>query len=341
MALIWIDGFEGYTTVGSLSDALVARRYAYTTGLNLATIVAGRLSAYAIRLGSTGAIATPSLTTDDTLIIGASIYIGSMSTVFGPTIALYDGGTLGISLRLTTGGGVAVYKDTTLLATSSNILGVNRWYFLELKVTCAVSGMYEVRLNGQSILSDSGLDTKAGAHDYYDIVRLSTHISSSTSITIDDLYICDSTGSNNNDFLGPCRVAVLNPTSDSAVNWSTVYPALTDHYADVDDGAAADDTTYVEDATTGHRDLFEYEDLATLTSINGISINTTCRVTDVTPIDLKTVAQSNSTDDTFTPQSISSTSYVTVAQISVLDPNTNDVWVVSDLNSALFGFEVG
>lgn len=162
-----------------------------------------------------------------------------------------------------------------------------------------------------------------------------------TNTTFDDYYICDGSGALNNTFLGPCRTLASNPNGDNSVNWSTVYPADGVHYTKEDDGATADDdTTYVEDATTGHRDLFDYAAVTVLTSIHGVAINTTCKVTDVNAVDLKTVAVSGANEVTAT-QTISATDYTTVSHISETDPNTSAAWDVTALDAAQFGFEVG
>jgi len=335
--LLWIDGFEGYKTTGALTTALMLRRYASTYAAG--DIVAGRVSGYAIKWTGTSAnVTTNKLTTNNTIIVGCAFKFTTMAA--NPIMQLYDGATLGMSIRTVVGGELDVYLGTTRLAGTSTLsLATGVWYYIEFKVKCANSGgTYEIKVDNVSVLSDGSTDTQAGANAYHDTVTI---IAATTNQYADDFYVCDSTGSLNNDFLGPCRVIAISPDGDSAVNWSTVYPALSDHHADVDDGALCDDdTTYVEDNTTGHRDLFDYANATIVTSIYGLSIETTCKVTDVNAVTLKTVIVSGANESTVS-EAISATDYLTVSKISETDPATLVAWDVADINTAQFGIEVG
>jgi hypothetical protein len=337
--LKWIEGFEDYST-GAVSYATMLRRYALVNTSDwYAQIVAGRVAGYAIRLyAGNGWIQSGAITADATITVGFAFQPQTLGNYV--ICDLYDGATRGMNLRLTAAGELAVYRGTTLLETTSG-LGLSQlaWYYIEFQVVCNTStGSYEVRVNTVDVASDSGLDTKEGSNDYHDRFR----ITAAPDSYFDDLYVCDGSGSLNNDFLGPCRVVQCLPTGDSSVNWSTVYPGSTDHYADVDDGAVSDDdTTYVEDDTTGHRDLFTYANTSVLSTVFGVAINTTCRVTDVNSVDLKTVISSNGTVATSNAETISNTSYSIHSYISETDPETSNGWHLDDLSAALFGIEVG
>ena len=72
MSLLWIDGFEGYgASVGNAPSptGVMGRRY-IVSNENYFDIETGRLAGSCLELAaSTCELATPSLTTDDTLII--------------------------------------------------------------------------------------------------------------------------------------------------------------------------------------------------------------------------------------------------------------------------------
>jgi hypothetical protein len=345
MALLWIDGFEGYLTTGSLTAALIGRRYPSSSQPTQMSIQSGRIAGYSLQMAgnlSAMSINSPALTTDATLIIGVAVKPASFPLTDLAIISFYDVSTLGVNLRLSSGGELSIYRGTTLLATTTTLsLSNNAWYYIEMKVVCGASGSYEVRVDNTVVLTDASENTKAGTHDYHDRFILQTVTNITT--TFDDMYVCDGSGGINDDFLGNCKVVAINPDNDSSVNWSTVYPALSDHYADVDDGATADDdTTYVEDATTGHRDLFTYAAVSgTLTSIYGLAVYNTCRVTDANSVDIKTVVSNNGSETVSTAQTISSTSYLTTNFICQLDPDTNGVWDIDTINDVEYGFEVG
>ncbi len=337
--LLWIDGFEGYSTPGTIDNinTLLARRYSVVGGTHI-EVATGRVGGNAAYTpGTASDILTPILTTDPTLIAGGAFKFQSFSNT--ALIEFYDGATLGMSVKLTAGGELAVYAGAVLLDTTTTLgLSASTWYYIELKVLCdGAAGTYEVRVDGHMVLSDTGLDTKEGADSYYNRVKITL-----PACTLDDVYIADGTGALNNDLIGPCRSVMYSPDGDYSVNWATIFPANGDHYPKVDDGVIADDdTTYVEDNTTGNRDLFDYTSVTVLTSILGIAINTTCRVTDVNSVDLKVVIESQGTTDVGAATTVSSTDYITLSEISETDPSNGVAWDIDYINAARFGFEVG
>jgi hypothetical protein len=346
MALLWLDGFETYKTSGALTDTLLLRRYgAISVGYgSYYTIATGRVTGYAVKSTTYhGYFRTPALTTNDTLICGFAYKSDDIVTSnTSALLILYDGSQVGINLRITSAGEIQIYKDSTLVATTTGLdLKLSRWYFIELKVKCNSStGTYEVRVDGVNVLSATGVNTKAGANNYHDKVLFG---SPTSNCYLDDVWICDSSGTYNNDFLGNNKIVAIKPEGDDSVNWSTVYPALSNHYADVDDGATSDDdTTYVEDATTGHRDLFTYTALpSALTQVLGLAVYNTCKVTDANSVVLKSVISSNGDEVVSGGDTISSTSYLVTNYISEIDPDTSAPYDIATIEAVKFGIEIG
>jgi len=340
MALLWIEGFEGFGTV--IGDppitGLLGRKYSVVSQEAALDIEAGRYGGYALEFNINSSYLTSiALTTDPTLVVGIAVMFGSIQPL--EFLDFYDGTTKGLNLRLATGGELAVYRGTTLLQQTTGLgLTIGTWYYIEFKVvTDNSTGSYEVRLGGVTQLSDSDVDTEAGTHTYHDIVKFSGGNISGL-LTIDDIYILDGSGTDANTFLGNQCVIALNPVADTAdKDWTP--SAGSDNYAMVDEAASNDDTDYVESATTDHLDLYDFEDTA-LVEINGIQINTTCKLTDASPFTLKQVVKSGTTTDDGATESVPS-SYGQLRRIVRLDPDTDVVWTPSGLNAAQFGIEVG
>jgi hypothetical protein len=344
MALLWVDGFEAYRTACSWNDGVLGyrllRRYAdigSVDGRHL--ITTGRFSTYCLQIfGDTnGYLLTPALTTNDTLIVGIAV----MPTQFGGAgdwriISLFDGTQQGINVRYFYGD-VAIYRDTTLLATST---GLNwqkyQWRYLELKVKCHdTTGTYEVRLGENTILSATGVDTKAGSNAYHDKVHI---WGTGTSPLLDDFYICDSSGSDNNNFLGNVRVDDIYPNGDNSVAWTKSGGST--NYENVDETPLADDdTTYVESSTTNQTDLYDYGSISGVGSIKGIQINTDCTETDATSYTLITPVSLSGNQSDDTAQAVAS-SYTTLMRIVERDPDGN-LWTINNVNAAQFGVKVG
>ena len=346
MALLWIEGFEGFgssTGNAPAPSGIIGRKYPDYSGASDFDIQTGRLGGYSLELSSSGAyIQSPVLTTDDTLIIGFAVRFRAFSgTSF---VSMYDGTTQGINMRTIAGGELSVYRATTVLGTTVGLgLSIDTWYYIQLKVVCGDSpnGSYELRVSGVNVLSASGIDTKAGTHTYHDRFRLSNAVSTPPYPIFDDLYCLDSSGASNNDFLGNMRVADIRPNSDTAAKaWTR--SAGSDNYTLANEVVIDDDTTYIESGVSTTKDLYDYESVLGLgDSVKGIQINTVCRETDANSFSLITVVKSDVDESDDSAQAIGTTSYVTKTRLVETDPHTSNAWTLAGLNAAQFGIKVG
>ncbi len=341
MALLWIDGFEGY---GTTDDAIptptgiLSRRYYETDdGLdsNKTQIKAGRFSGHGLWL-SNDRIYTPVLTTDDTLIVGFAFKITDIGNY--AILGLLNIDRTEYLWVNIIGTELEVERGTTVLGTTSGLgLSVDTWYWLELKVKCHNStGTYELRIGETDVLSATGVDTKHGTDDY-SVIRLGSS-SASLDIEYDDFYVCDSTGSTNNDFLGNCAVTAIRPNGAGYQDELTPNTGL--NYENVDEEEIDDDTSYNESGTVGEKDTYNYENVSGLEEVFGIQINTECRETDAESFKIKTVTRIESTDYTDSEQIIGTSDFTNKRLISELNPNISAAWTVTTLNSAEFGMEV-
>jgi len=336
MALLWIDGFDSYgTTTGAAPSptGVLARQYTVNNEASI-DIEDGRLgSGYSLEIDSTAWIATPALTTNDTIIVGLAFKIADSDDA--DIIQLYDGGTLGVNL-VYDNGIFSIYRGSTLLESIPSHIKLNAWYWLELKVKSNdTTGTYEIRLGETNILSGSGIDTKISTNAYHDIVRPGDN-----DVSIDDLYICDGAGATNNDFLGNVKVQTLLPSGAGTTTQFT--PLAGNNYAAVDEEIIDDDTTYVESLTAAHKDTYAYGNLAAgIASIKGIQIDTCCRETDASSFDLITPIRSGATDYDDVAQTIGTTDYIVMHRVAELDPFTSAAWTETNINAAEFGIKVG
>src|SRR5690606_30150679 len=156
-----------------------------------------------------------------------------------------DDATEGINLRVGTDGSLSIYLGNSLIATSvTTPININTWYYIELKVVVDGSGSYEVRVDGVNVLSGS-TDTQAGANPYANRVRLHGAATGTGPQTqFDDWYVCDGSGSINNDFLGGRRI-ITYFTADTGDS-SDFTPDEGDNYARVNDNPRDGDDSYVE-----------------------------------------------------------------------------------------------
>jgi hypothetical protein len=143
-----------------------------------------------------------------------------------PIFVFYDGvaGAAQISLGLTSGGNLQVYRGATIIGTSAAPIAFNTWMYIEIKTTIdPTGGSVEVRVNEATVLSLVALNTRSTANSYFTTFQLGTATNSSNSsvnpiVQYDDFYFCDTAGTDNNNYLGDVRVETLRPSTVGARN---------------------------------------------------------------------------------------------------------------------------
>jgi hypothetical protein len=340
MALLWIEGFEGFgssTGVAPSPTGIVGRKYPLTNRESFMDVETGRFG-YCLEIVETnGYIQTPNLTTDDTLICGCAINLATLPGSISRLFSFYDGSTDGVNIRVKSDGTIAAYLgSSTLLGTSTSQLTATNWYYIELKVvTHNTAGTVDLVVNGSSWLSLTSQDTQPGSNAYHTAVRLGQN-DGAVYTRYDDMYVLDSTGSKNNAMLGNHRVDSLDPDgAGDDTNWT---PSAGSNYQCVDDGALLDeDTSYNETSTDAHDDLFTYDNLpGDASTVAGVMIVTETRVT-TGSMDVSQNIKSGGTEYPGSADTIVSTTYVTITRLEEDDPDTSVAWTVSGVNGAQFG----
>ena len=282
---VGLDGwFRGLWQYIGESRSILARRYG-VGDTTYFSIVAGRIGGFALKSVSGGYyFQTPALTTNSTMIVSFGYKQDYAINNYG-ICAMYDGATEGMNLQLTSTGAIQVCRGGTVLTTTAALISLTTWYFIEFKVVCGPAGSYELRVNGTTVASASGVNTQAGSDAYHDRVAFLGGAYSNP--CTDDFFVLDGTGSVNKDFLGNHKIVAMLPASagDSS-DWTPTGSA--NHYATVNENPPDDDTTYVQDSTTGHKDLWGYSTLTGLGAIAGIQVNTEAKLSDVGSLTLKT-----------------------------------------------------
>jgi hypothetical protein len=214
------------------------------------------------------------------------------------------------------------------------------WNFVEFKYTIdATVGSYEVRVNGLTIMSGSGLDT-----DFSGDGDVAKHIflNAKYNMKIDDVYICDDLGGSFDDFLGHQHTVLgLTPSADTAqLDWSA-QPAGS-HYANIDEDGGNDGTDYVYDSLAGNEDLYDYSDLpATIGDVMLVDIWTQAALSVAGSESLVLTCQSGATHSDGSTEAVTDTAYTTFHRRMLQDPNTAAAWTEAGFNAAQFGVKVG
>ncbi len=238
-------------------------------------------------------------------------------------------------------------QNTVVLSSSSNVLQLNTWQYIELKVflsNSAASGYVEGRVDGVTVMSGTLKTNNNATTLLWDRLHLGTSISAtniSTCPALDDVYILNTAGAVNNDFLGDVRIDSYNPIASGTYNdWSGTGATVgTGNWSLVDEAPTIDTTDYVSTAVSGSIDTYTFRPLPdVLSRIYAVDIiNYTGKIgsqlRQLAPVILYSGVTSIGTYKAL-PQN----SFIFQDQVYDLNPITNSGWTPSGVLQSQFGF---
>ncbi len=269
MVGLFCDSFDYYIASGNVESLLAAGRYNSISG-NIVADKDGAGSAPVPRTGSIciGLSGVPTrlewLTSSnpDTLAVGTAYWWDGAAAESQFFSAGYNGGsgiTEHFGLLYMTDNSIQVrHGDATVLGTSSvSVVARQNWNFIEVKGTIHdTTGSIDVYVDGISVISLSGIDTRNASSAIWNSV---VWVKGESENWLDDIYINDTTGTENNDVLGDVRVYTLDV--DGAGSFAQFSPSAGSNYENVDEDEVDDDTTYNSDSVSNQKDLFTIENL--------------------------------------------------------------------------------
>ena len=342
MALRFIDGFDHYAT------ADLPEKWTSVFGATAIHATNGRRGTGALRIDQYSEWATLTLDNQATWILGFAIRIAALPTSGSAMIIDWrENASVQCRLDLLASGALVVMRGgTTQIATSPPaLMTLNVFHYLELLLTFhGTTGVAALRVNGIEQFNVTGLNTITSANAYANILRLGNQSSGvggtiGTSY-IDDLYLCDGTGSANNTFLGDCRVDTLLPNGDGSNSAWTVSTGTT-HSTLVDETTPNDDTDYLSTSTAGARDTHTLGNLGAMTSptVRGVQHSFSARKDDAGTREVKSCLKSGATTQVGTVTHSLTSAYAYYKTIWETDPNTSAAWTTSAIDALEAGME--
>jgi hypothetical protein len=353
MALVWLDGFETYGPVGTSGTALeneLIRRYpdVYMGGgtTPVTELVAGFNGGIALRQGRSGNAyyLNVGFAPHATWVIGMAIKLPDdgmkLSRVF--TVTSYNG-TIQNSVWMREDLSLRAYRGSTslLLGSGHTALKRNTWHYLEYKVYCHdSSGTIDVRLDGQTVISASGIDTLQDATGWVGTIAIEAPSSStagSVAATIDDLYILNG-AAGLSDFLGPVKIETLRPTGDTAtVDWTP--SANADHYTLIDENPV-NSSDYVASSTANQEDKYTLANLSSITTVQGVQLGVMAQLDGPGSKQLYLTCDSNGSVNNGSEIYLAGPETVHFSRILETDPDTSNAWTTSAIDALIAGIRV-
>lgn len=287
-----------------------------------------------------------------TRIIGFAFKAGALPSSSNLKILrCVDNATEHVSLQLQSNGCLALVHggtgaDIAVSTAPGEVINAATWYYIELKITIDdAAGAYELRVNSVAWFSGAAVDTRNGGNASFDVVQIGYNHPAYG--YFDDLYVCDDTGGLCDDFLGDVRIMPIFPNGNGTSSDFTGSDGnQVDNYLLTDEQASNypdDDTTYVESATVGHKDTYEFEDSAYgvgTATIKGIQVLVCARKTDAAARSMCPVVRTGAADYDGDSASLGE-SYSYVRQVYMQTPEgAPQNWTIALVNAAQFGQKV-
>jgi hypothetical protein len=223
--------------------------------------------------------------------------------------------------------------------TAINSVPLNKWSYIEIKWyhNMGSAGTMQMGVNGSYNTEDTGIDWFFD----FDAVKFGwTTISDVQDFYIDDVYVADTTGSANNDFLGPIVVQPLLPNGNGFHSDLVGQDSnSTDNYLNVDEDPPDDGTTYNQSGTQGDIDTYAMENVSGTPQVKGVVAAVYGKRTQTGAKYFRPVTRVSSTDYNLSDLALGE-DYSLVEDVWDVNPNTSTAWTATTLNGAEFGVEV-
>lgn len=288
MAVLLVDSFDHYTT------AQITRKHSAAIGAVIDTAVkrTGRAS-MDINLFDVLVPSHPA-----TCICGFAFRADVEASNEGTILNFMGGGFNHFLLKHMIVGGVAVFQlvkhEGTIIATStSHHVLLGDWHYIEVKALIhSTDGTFSMRVDGVAVTWDAtmtSLVTRGLGPAYVDQVRIRK--AEFAQAWIDDLYIADTSGGVNDNFLGAVTVQCLLPDTDGTlVDWAS---SGVGQAAMVDDETPDDDTTYLESSTSGEKFSNRVPLLGTTGTVKAVQVVSCAKRTGGAGPDIKNIVRNS------------------------------------------------
>jgi len=273
------------------------------------------------------------------VIFGGAFYFTSIAGTNDFIAFNSSTGTAQVEIQMTGAGELEVKRGAASLGVSSGAnISTDAWYYIEARMVISDTvGEAEIRVNGNTVANLTGVDTRLNA-DFIDNIEISGF--AGNLFYLDDVYICDTAGTENNSFLGTIQVSCLFPNGDEGANDFAPTGAGATNSDRVNEDAQDGDTTYVSSETAGDKELYTLDDLpAVVDSVLGVQVTNTMRKIDAGTRIVKNLIKSGATESA-APTAGLGPNYTHIVSTHDINPDTNAAWTVADINALSAGVEI-
>lgn len=348
MALRFLDSFDHYST-GDILKKWTINTSAFTINTSL-----GRFGGSCLRSSSdfsnNGVVTV--LNPQPTWIVGFAFSPGTVGIAAGISnfVQLISSGVFQVgvtinvdtTLSIVTGGNSG--NSQTVLATSTTGIRPNTYSFIEFKATLNTSiaaHTCQLKLNGNLVAEASAAANTdraaSGSANAIGFLFPWFIPGNGGPIAFDDVYICDGTGSSNNNFLGDVKIVSLFPTGNGAFSqFVNDASNSTNNFSHVNANPTNNGTTFVKSSTPGNEDTYAFGSLAFSGIVHGIQQVLELEKDNAGSVLVAPVIRIAGTD--YTGFNISPTSsYLFYMSQNDVKPSNFTAWTTADVNGSQYG----
>lgn len=343
MAIIFMDGFDTYN--GTPSNMLNGIYASIGSGMTLVTNIK-RTGDYCLRSSQA-----------TNLNSGMRRFMGKYYTSIGAGGAIYfselpatnrgimsfapESLTPSAILTVGTDGALHIYRryTSTIIASSDpGIIVAGAWLHIEWRVTIDPNdennGSIQVRVNGVTRLNATGLQLGTDGLGFFGLSTSYSQFGTSfTTVYFDDIYVWDTEGTVNNDFIGDCRVRSILPNQDTPINEWSVFGA-TSGFEAINDPSDDDDNSYLEASdNVPVTSAFNLEDLPSETgAVHAVQMLAKAKKTETGTANLRFGVESDGVIQYGQARQMT-TSYAYYIDVFQQNPATGSNWDLSSVNN--------
>jgi len=329
MPILFVDSFDDRSITGGV---IGYKWSSYSNSNNYAIAVPGR-TGNGITSQADGAFSLrKDLAALQTFYMGLALKAGGNLTF----AQFFDGGTLQLDLHTNGDGTISVRRGgSVVLGTSTQAISASAFAYLEFSATIDPSaGAFTLKMNGVTILSASGVNTRASANNRVTGYWIGDAVFNHA--VFDDVYIAD------DQFYGGIKVLVTLPNGDGAsTQWARTGGTVAGNYTAVNEASPDDNTSYVSSPNVGDLDLYDFANLPDPSvAVKALQVWTRHERDDVVTRKAKMVVRSAGTNYPQGEFTTAQNVWQDDVQVLATDPATGVAWTGAAVDAAQFGVQV-
>lgn len=328
---------EGFGSSNDLNDLLI--KWDSASDIGNAGFATGRIPGLGHSFAFNGtSLKTRSLTSHATYIVGFGFYNVNLPADPVTILNFNDSTTTNVNIRFNpTTRFWEARRGSTSLGTGTTPCLEDTWYYIEVKVTVNSStGVVTLKVNAASDIALTSQNTQVGGAAQTNVVEFAS-TNKNGKYRLDDIYVLNTAGSLNNDFLGDVKVETVKITgAGNSTQWTP-----TANYDNYDAVAGPSSNEIIATSTADNIDLYTYNDIAKISSIKAVVVNMVARNSDSTSHVMTDVVRRSSTNYAGSNQTVNTSGYKNYQFIRETDPSTAAAWAnAAAVNAGEFGVKL-